>query len=134
MLTVLQQTSILLSSSIPSAIIPALPCVFLTGELHVVTPGVMQIEQLPPHLQVSKIFYSTHADRMREEFQTVRDMGSATAEEWLKGLEDRGKELRNDASRWEKWAKSGGLSHVRTSGLIAPPRQFEAPVTALSTG
>lgn len=41
-------------------------------------------------------------------------MGSATAEEWLKGLDGRGSERRNDASRWENWATaSEGLCLMR---------------------
>lgn len=52
-------------------------------------------------------------------------MGVATAEEWLKGLDYRGKERRSDASRWENWATSnGGLKQMRNllyPGYKPPP-------------
>jgi hypothetical protein len=40
-------------------------------------------------------------------------MGSAVAEEWLKGLDTRGKARINDIARWERWQASGGLARLR---------------------
>jgi hypothetical protein len=104
---------VLLSSSIPSAVVPALPFVLLTTDLRVVSPATVQSEALPPLIQVTKVYLSSSIDSMKDEFMSVRQMGMATAEEWLKGLEVRGKEQRNDAARWEKWTGSGGLSQIR---------------------
>lgn len=60
---------------------------------------------------------------MRKEFELVRQMGSATAEEWLKGLAGRGKELRSDSSRWESWATSGGLIQLLAPDVPATSKQ-----------
>lgn len=61
-------------------------------------------------------------------------MGSATFEEWLKGLDDRGKERRNDAARWERWEVSGGVARMRNlqSHEVRMPETGAslAPVTA----
>jgi hypothetical protein len=40
-------------------------------------------------------------------------MGLATTEEWTKGLDNRGKESRQDSARWEKWEASGGVTRMR---------------------
>lgn len=45
----------------------------------------------------------------------VQAMGAATSEEWLKGLDTRGKERRSDAARWEKWEISGGVARMRST-------------------
>jgi hypothetical protein len=110
----------MLSSSIPLAVVPALPFVFLSNELHVVPHAVMQNEQLPLHVQVTKVYYSAHVDSMRREFESVKELGPATTEEWLKGLDDRGKNLRSDSSRWEKWLVSGASSLLRISTQSNP--------------
>lgn len=39
-------------------------------------------------------------------------MGPATAEEWIKGLANSGKDKLADASRWEQWEVSNGLHEL----------------------
>ncbi len=56
-------------------------------------------------------------------------MGSATAEEWLKGLESRGRERRNDASRWERWDISGGIVRMRGLGT----HELQKPTNIIPT-
>lgn len=52
-------------------------------------------------------------------------MGTATVEEWLKGLDGRGAERRNDTSRWEKWATvNDNLRQMRT--ILYPGYQSPA--------
>jgi hypothetical protein len=55
-------------------------------------------------------------EEIKREFEDVKVMGSATAEEWIKGLEGRGKERRNDAARWERWEAGGGIVRIQTLG------------------
>jgi hypothetical protein len=113
---------------------PALPFIFVTNELHVLPPATLQSGQPPPTIQITKQFFQHHIDDLKAEFSQVQSLGSATAEEWIKGLDERGKERRNDAGRWEKWESSGGVSRMR--GLephegvkIAAPTRTATPST-----
>ncbi|KAK8019624.1 hypothetical protein PG990_004762 [Apiospora arundinis] len=110
----------LLLSSIPSLIIPALPSVLLTEDKAILSPGALQNGQGHNDVKLTKLFYTRHVEELKEEFATVKAMGLATAEEWLKGLEDRGKELRGDSSRWEKWEFAGGVSQMRKTQVEYP--------------
>ena len=65
-------------------------------------------------------------------------MGTATAEEWIKGLDERGKERRNDAARWEKWEVGGGVIRMRAlephEGVqSAAPTRTATPSTTSTT-
>ncbi|KAJ4394291.1 hypothetical protein N0V93_003508 [Gnomoniopsis smithogilvyi] len=99
-----KEIDILLSSSIPSTLTAALPPVFVTGELHAVSSATVERGQPPAVGQLTKLYWSAHVEDLRREFLSTKAMGTATVEEWLKGLDGRGAERRNDASRWEKWA------------------------------
>lgn len=105
----------MLSSTFATPLMGALPFVFLTNELHVIPPTVLQRAGVPPNtIQINKHFFQTMVEDMKQELLDVNaKMGAATAEEWLKGLENRGKERRNDAARWERWEASGGVSRMR---------------------
>ncbi|KAK8056727.1 hypothetical protein PG993_001954, partial [Apiospora rasikravindrae] len=107
-----QEIDLLLSST-PSLIIPALPSVLLTEDTNVLSAGALQNVQGHSDVKLTKLFYKKHVEELKDEFATVKAMGLATAEEWLKGLDDRGKELRGDSSRWEKWESAGGVSQMR---------------------
>ncbi|PNP80271.1 hypothetical protein FNYG_06347 [Fusarium nygamai] len=113
-----QELELLLSSSFPSVLLPALPPVLVDADMHVIHPRAIQAGTVPPHIQVTKIFWSEHVEQIKLEFENVKALGSAAAEEWIKGLEIRGKQALADASRWEKWASTGGMA------------QFQAPKSA----
>jgi hypothetical protein len=103
----------------------ALPCIFLTNELHVIPAATLQ-NGPPTGNQIAKYFFGLHVEEIKREFDDVKTMGSATAEEWVKGLEGRGRERRNDALRWERWEVSGGVARMRnmwTYGTQNPERQ-----------
>jgi hypothetical protein len=132
-LIVRQEIDLLLSSSIPSPLMAALPFVFLTNELHVLPSATLQSGQHPPSIQITKQFSNSQVEEIKREFETVKAMGSATVEEWLKGLDDRGKERRNDASRWERWEVSGGVERIRSSGTHETGKSEKYPVTTSSS-
>jgi len=111
-----QEIDLLLSSSIPSPLLAALPFVFFTNELHVISPTTLQSGQHPSGIQITKHFSNAEVEEIKREFEDVKAMGSATAEEWIKGLEGRGKERRNDAARWERWEAGGGSVRMHTFG------------------
>ncbi|KAF5604881.1 hypothetical protein FPANT_1341 [Fusarium pseudoanthophilum] len=114
----IKELELLLSSSFPSVLLPALPPVLVDADMHVIHPRAIQAGTVPPHIHVTKLFWSEHVEQIKLEFENVKALGSAAAEEWIKGLEIRGKQALADASRWEKWASTGGMA------------QFQAPKTA----
>lgn len=97
--------------------------------MHVIPPRAMQTGAVPPNTQVIKLFWSQHVEKIKAEFEHVKALGSAAAEEWIKGLEIRGKQALVDASRWEKWAGSGGVAQLRVPKTAA---KSEVPVLAAS--
>ncbi|KAF5531187.1 hypothetical protein FMEXI_13116 [Fusarium mexicanum] len=113
-----KELELLLSSSFPSVLLPALPPVLVDADMYVIHPRAIQAGTVPPHIQVTKLFWLEHAEQIKLEFENVKALGSAAAEEWIKGLEIRGKQALADASRWEKWFSTGGMT------------QFQAPKTA----
>ncbi|KAG6362976.1 hypothetical protein INS49_008071 [Diaporthe citri] len=123
----IKEIDILLSSSFPSTLAAALPFVFVTQELNVISPATMERSQTPPSTSLTKIFWSQHVETLKQEFFSVKAMGAATVEEWLKGLEGRGHERRSDTLRWENWAASGGLSQMRN--VLYPGYRPSVPIT-----
>lgn len=121
----------LLSPSIPSVLLPGLPFVFITNEMHVLSPDVLQGSQVPPDVQLTKLFLRNHVDQLAKEFNLVQSLGGATMDEWLKGLESRGKQRRSDPSRWEKWAGADGVAMMKTllyPGVPVVASQTDAPL------
>ncbi|KAI1214033.1 uncharacterized protein F4807DRAFT_406424 [Annulohypoxylon truncatum] len=110
----IKEIDLLLSSSIPSLLMSALPFVLVTNEMHMISPDTLRKGLAQPDLQVTKIYLPEQVERLKQEFLSVKSMGGATAEEWLKGLETRGKELFSDLMRWEKWMTTGGVTQMRT--------------------
>lgn len=86
----------------------------------------MQAGARPPNTQVTKFFWSEHINQIKNEFEQVKVLGSAATEEWVKGLEIRGKQALADASRWEKWQLAGGLNQVRVSLGATKPELSKA--------
>jgi hypothetical protein len=104
---------LLLSSTLPSILVPALPFTFITPSMHVISSITLRGTQPPPGLTFTKYYFNPHLEDMKRKFEEVKAMGSATAEEWIKGLESDGKEKLADAARWEQWETSGGLRSVK---------------------
>ena len=116
-------------SSVPSVLMPALPFVFFTNELHVLPSATLQNGHPPSAIQITKQFFQEQIEDLRTEFFQVQSMGSATAEEWIKGLDGRGKEWRSDVGRWEKWGAGGGIARMRGVEQSAVPTRTATPST-----
>lgn len=104
--------------------------------MHVIPPRVMQSGTLPPQTQVIKIYWSKDLEKIKGEFEKVKMLGPAAAEEWIKGLEIRGKQSLVDVARWEKWDLAGGAQQTRlsfTSVKAVAPHEAEhkTPVKTL---
>ncbi|KAF7560958.1 hypothetical protein G7046_g3153 [Stylonectria norvegica] len=121
-----KEIDVLVSSMVPSVLLPALPAIFITDQLHVVSSQAMQTGTLP---QLTKVFWNDHLDQIKLDFEAVKMLGSAAAEEWLKGLELRGKRTLTDVSRWEKWDLSGGVRQMRMTSISPSPTPNEAAKT-----
>ncbi|KAL2178654.1 uncharacterized protein P884DRAFT_196759 [Thermothelomyces heterothallicus CBS 202.75] len=118
-----------ISPSIPSAIVPALPFVFLTQERGVLSPTTLESSQPPGDMQLTKLFSKQDIEALLKEFLQVKDMGQGTVAEWLKGLPGRGASLQHEAAKWEKWELSGGV--VKMCSLLYPG--YESKTTSRSS-
>ncbi|KAH8657053.1 hypothetical protein BGZ60DRAFT_434707 [Tricladium varicosporioides] len=113
-----KEIDLLLSSSIPSPLMAALPFIFLSSELHVIPTMTLQNGQQPSTIQITKRFLEVQVKQIKDEFEIVKALGKPTTEEWLKGLELRGKERKTDAGRWERYEVTKGVEMMRTSRLL----------------
>lgn len=91
----------------------ALPFIFITNELQILPLATVQSGRTPQSISIAKVFFNAQLEAIKNEFTSVKDLGLAAVEEWLKGLDDKGKEARNDAARWEKWDNTGGVATMR---------------------
>ena len=74
----------------------------------------------PSTLQLSKRYYKAHIDEIRNRLNDARELGTPSAEEWVKGLDIEGKERLEDVTRWEQWENKGGLKKVNQPPHIKP--------------
>ncbi|KAI9782079.1 MAG: hypothetical protein M1839_005425 [Geoglossum umbratile] len=118
-----KEISVLMSSSFPSPLLPALPFILLTPNLHVITPTLLQNSSLPPTLQMTKHFYKPHIEDIKRRFEEVMALGNAAGEEWFKGLDGVGKERMSDSIRCERWEAKGGLK-----SLLIPALQYTTAI------
>lgn len=102
--------------------------------MRVIPPRAMQTGAHPPNAHVTKLFWAEHVEQVKTEFESVKSLGSAAAEEWIKGLEIRGKQVLVDASRWEKWAGVGGIAQLRMPNVAAKTNvSAPAPYTPIAS-
>jgi hypothetical protein len=106
---------LLFSSTLPSILLPALPFALFTPSMQFISSIALRGSQSSSSLNLTKYYFKPHIQAMKREFDEVKALGSATAEEWVKGLETNGKEKLADAARWEQWEMSGGLKILRTA-------------------
>jgi hypothetical protein len=112
----------------------ALPFIFATNDIHIISSATLQNANAPT--QIAKLFFKPHVEDIKKEFFDIKAMGAGTAEEWLKGLDKRGKEKRNDAFKWERWEQTGGVRRMQTGDRIwfhEDTAQFKLTITPTST-
>ncbi|USW46981.1 Putative F-box-like domain superfamily protein [Septoria linicola] len=77
---------------------------FRNEEYHFVTDTV---RQMPPgitsNLKFSKVYYQPHLAAIKQEENEAQQLGQGAADEWRKGLYNKGKDAMADSARWEKW-------------------------------
>ncbi|KAL8641648.1 MAG: hypothetical protein Q9228_001574 [Teloschistes exilis] len=110
-----REVDLLLSSDCPSFLLPALPFAFVTSSLNYVPASLIrEAKEALPATQIVKRFYKPHVQNIKKQLEEVRELGTASADEWTKGLAGEGREKVDDAIRWEKWESKGGLRKVNT--------------------
>ncbi|KAK1724560.1 uncharacterized protein BDZ83DRAFT_346183 [Colletotrichum acutatum] len=131
-----KEIDLLLSSTTPSSLIPALAFVFVTPELQAIPSSTLKTNVGDNKLGTTKLYSASNITAVKEQLNVVQSLGTAAVEEWLKGLGAQGKELRIDASRWEKWAAAGGLAQMcqgvktlgnESSDELLQDRELEPP-------
>ncbi|KAL7930825.1 hypothetical protein V8C35DRAFT_283053 [Trichoderma chlorosporum] len=105
-------TEVELHISHASFISPGLPMVFLTPDKNVISPHALR-NCASITVRLTKIYWPAQVEGLKAELEEVKRFGAAAVEEWVKGLDTRGIEATNDASRWDKWFLSGGIRQMR---------------------
>ncbi|KAL8669672.1 MAG: hypothetical protein Q9168_005746 [Polycauliona sp. 1 TL-2023] len=103
---------LLLSSDFPSFLRLALPFALVSTSMNYIPKALVRESTMPTSLELVKRFYKPHLQQMRRRLVEVRELGSASADEWSKGLAEEGLERTNDAQRWEQWEAAGGLRKI----------------------
>ncbi|KAK2736826.1 hypothetical protein FQN55_001415 [Onygenales sp. PD_40] len=134
-----KEMDLLLSSNLPSLLIPSLPFAFFTPSMHFASSITLRSNNPPPGMALTKYFFKPHIADLRRKFEDVKSLGPATTEEWIKGLEDNGKEKLADAARLEQWEASGGLQSLeipranRAQSLGLPSTDLDAKNLSIDT-
>jgi hypothetical protein len=135
----LQETSLIFSPV--SALRPALPYALITGDHNYIPAHLLQSVTLPPNVEIGKYYYKKHVEAITQELSDAQSLGQAAAEEWSKGLDDKGKERMKTADNWEKWeardlqersravsAAPSFTGRSRKESSTSPMRQMPSPV------
>ncbi|KAL9595283.1 MAG: hypothetical protein Q9219_006536 [cf. Caloplaca sp. 3 TL-2023] len=114
------EVDLLLSSACPSFLLPALPFAFVSSSMNYIPNSILRESAAPSATKIVKRFYNPHVQQIQEKLDRVRELGTASAEEWSKGLVEEGRERINDAVRWEQWEAKGGLKRVNMRPQAKP--------------
>ena len=104
--------NLLFSSTFHSFLLPGLPCAFVSQTENFVTSAALRHITPPSGVQLTKHYYKPHVEQIKRQCHDAKELGSASAEEWVKGLESEGREKCVDAARWELWEAKGWLRKV----------------------
>lgn len=80
-------------------------------------------------MDLVKRFYKPHLQQIQRRLVDVRELGTASAEEWGKGLGEEGLERTNDAQRWEQWEAKGGLKRCNKRAPTKAPAALTITAT-----
>ncbi|KAK3334776.1 hypothetical protein B0H65DRAFT_331918 [Neurospora tetraspora] len=122
--TSMKEIDLMVSQSVPSTVLQGIPFAYVTPDLRVQPSNTPDTDKL-------KLFSPTDVDEVTKEFHDVQALGPGAMDEWMKGLNNRGKNLQNQASRWEKWYMSGGVTRMRTE--LYPGYVNNNKVSSIST-
>ena len=61
---------------------------------------------------MTKFYYKPDVEEIKRQFETAKELGAASVEEWIKGLAHQGQQCLEDIIRWEQWDSKGGLKNM----------------------
>ncbi|KAF2147690.1 hypothetical protein K461DRAFT_325134 [Myriangium duriaei CBS 260.36] len=102
------------------SLLPGLPFVLRTADMHYVPPSLISGKHsVPPNIQLSKVYYRLALSKLR---QVHEGLPADVVETWLGGLRDKGKRTMDDAARWVAWEASlpGISARQATLDMIYP--------------
>ena len=104
----------MLSTKHPAApLTRGLPYAFRTPDGHFVPDHIRQSPNgVPAQFRLQKTFYRKDVDNITAEVDEVNSFGDGAADEWRKGMTQRGKDAMADSSRWERWEGTMPLGKV----------------------
>jgi hypothetical protein len=98
-----------------SILLPGLPYAYFTSNLDFVTSNTLRASSPPPGLDLTRYYFQSQVDELKQEMDHASSLGRAAAEEWVKGLDDVGRQKMEDAKRFEHWEATGGLQALLRS-------------------
>ncbi|KAK5071489.1 hypothetical protein LTR64_004733 [Lithohypha guttulata] len=105
-----KDAEVLLSDASP--LLPGLPFALFDQFMNYI-PHTLVRESVPLGLTPQKYYLISDIESFQEELREARSLALAAAEEWLKGLSDKGRASQADAARFENWERAGGLADAR---------------------
>ncbi|KAI9713299.1 MAG: hypothetical protein M1812_006658 [Candelaria pacifica] len=129
-----KEMTLFLSSEVPSFLVPALPFALLTPEWHVIPSTALQNSDPPPNLSMTKYYYKPDIESIKRQLEDVKGLGSAATEEWIKGLDGKGKDRMGEAARWERWEDRDKLAQTSSRDVAASSAPPPATIATASTG
>ncbi|EGO52822.1 hypothetical protein NEUTE1DRAFT_133385 [Neurospora tetrasperma FGSC 2508] len=106
-MTSTKEIDFMVTQSTPSAVLQGIAFAYVTPDLRIQPSNTPDTDKL-------KLFSATDVAEVDKEFHDVQALGPGAMDEWMKGLNNRGKNMQNQALRWEKWYMSGGVTRMRT--------------------
>ena len=103
-----------MSSDCPFFLLQGLPFAFISEGYHYIGHNVLRSATTTPMLRMAKHYYKPDVERIKRQFETAKDLGVASAEEWTKGLAHQGQQCLEDTIRWEQWESKGGLKSLNS--------------------
>lgn len=107
-----QELDLSVSSDCPFFLLQGLPFAFISETCHYIGHNVLRNVTAPPILRMTKNYYKPDVERIKRQFETAKELGAASAEEWTKGLARQGQLCLEDIIRWEQWDSKGGLKSL----------------------
>ncbi|CAD6593374.1 MAG: hypothetical protein ASARMPRED_007438 [Alectoria sarmentosa] len=103
-----------MSSDCPFFLLQGLPFAFISETRHYIGHNVLRSSIALPTLRMTKYYYKPYVEEIKRQFETAKELGVASAEEWTKGLAHQGQQCLEDIIRWEQWDSKGGLKNVNS--------------------
>jgi hypothetical protein len=110
-----------------SILLPGLPYAYFTSELSFVTSVALRATSPPLGLDLTRYYSQSQVDQIKREMDHAISLGRPAAEEWVKGIDDIGRQKMEDSKRLEHWEATGGLQALRSRSRHAPPPRHGLP-------